>query len=382
MKRNFIFVTLTMLWLTMLIMSNCAHAQSNVPFDAWVSSREDVFLKASFDNRYTSIALLRYGDTVKVVECRPDCDSQNSWVRLEPFGVLRRSNLETLPMTREAFFLSGSPSQFMWGKIKRDTVSREQPNNDSQIVDHYSRGNELILRRNRELFYQGYVERPDGSFISTDYVEIFEPSEFHGWENPPTIFAFAIRDFDLNRQAYYRYDTFSVEMIEGNDIITSTGLFLPRDKVRIGYQHPRPSSIPTAARRWVHIDLEQQVLTAYEDDNLVYGTLVSTGRRRGSTHRGTFQVRRKINYTQMRGRGYSVEGVPWVQYLTEANEHVALHVSFWRDDFGYVRSHGCINLSPFDGKWLFDFNKATIPLGWRSIHPIELNLESLWVVIE
>lgn len=381
MKRNYVFVVLIILFVITFFIGKI-RAQDAVLFDAWISSTEDVFLKSSFDNRYLSIALLRRGDVVKVIECRPDCDSPDSWVRLYPFGVLRRSNLSLFPMTREAAFLAGSPSQFMWGKIKRDTNSRTQPNMNSDIVDRFTRGSEIILRRNRELFYQGFVERPDGSFIVVGDVEIFEPSEFHGWENPPDIFAFAIRDFDLNHNSYYRYDTFDIPLIERGDIVTATGLSLPRDKVRLGFRHERHPNIPVGAS-WVHVDLDEQVLTAYRGDDLVFGTLVSTGRRRGTTHKGIFRVRRKISYTQMSGRGYSVEGVPWVQYFTDANEHVAFHGAFWHDGFGHVRSHGCVNLSIADAYWIYNFNPVQVPQGWRSVHPIALNREdNLWVWIE
>jgi hypothetical protein len=187
-----------------------------------------------------------------------------------------------------------------------------------------------------------------------------------------------------NHVELQRYERFPLVSFTSTTAVIDGGT-IPRRDVRVGHWHLRPTQIPSSAR-WVHVDLNEQVLTAYEGDDLVFATLVSTGRKRNSTHTGIFQVRRKITYTQMvggSGRGrYSVEGVPFVQYLTESNEDVALHGAWWHNNFGNKKSHGCINLSPADALFMFNFNPAQIPQGWRSIHPIILNVPQMWVVIE
>jgi lipoprotein-anchoring transpeptidase ErfK/SrfK len=33
----------------------------------------------------------------------------------------------------------------------------------------------------------------------------------------------------------------------------------------------------------------------------------------------------------------------------------AIHGSYWRTFFGYPQSHGCINLSPGDSNWVFQW---------------------------
>ena len=45
-----------------------------------------------------------------------------------------------------------------------------------------------------------------------------------------------------------------------------------------------------------------------------------------------------------------MEDVPYVQFFDKA---IALHGVFWHDDFGHVRSHGCVNLAPRDAARLF-----------------------------
>ena len=41
------------------------------------------------------------------------------------------------------------------------------------------------------------------------------------------------------------------------------------------------------------------------------------------------------------------------------HEDYALHGAYWHDGFGYKHSHGCVNLSPKDAKWLFIWSTPT-----------------------
>jgi hypothetical protein len=36
-----------------------------------------------------------------------------------------------------------------------------------------------------------------------------------------------------------------------------------------------------------------------------------------------------------------------------------------------VKSHGCVNLSPLDARWLFDFTGPRLPPGWVAAYPTE-----------
>ena len=58
--------------------------------------------------------------------------------------------------------------------------------------------------------------------------------------------------------------------------------------------------------------------------------------------------------------GFDLPGVPWVQYITESG--VSLHGTFWHNDFGRPRSHGCINLSVAAAKWLYRWTSPAVPI--------------------
>jgi lipoprotein-anchoring transpeptidase ErfK/SrfK len=41
-----------------------------------------------------------------------------------------------------------------------------------------------------------------------------------------------------------------------------------------------------------------------------------------------------------------------------------LHAAYWHDAFGEPRSGGCVNLSPIDARWLFEWSEPQVPQGW------------------
>jgi hypothetical protein len=136
----------------------------------------------------------------------------------------------------------------------------------------------------------------------------------------------------------------------------------------------RPASV-SDGERWLDLDVSEQVLVAYEGDRPVFATLVSSGRLGPSraTPLGEHRIWVKLAYSDMDDleredveTNYSIESVPWVQFFDGSN---GLHAAFWHDAFGERRSHGCVNLSPWDARFLFDFTGPPLPPGWSAILP-------------
>jgi len=128
--------------------------------------------------------------------------------------------------------------------------------------------------------------------------------------------------------------------------------------------------------RWIDVDVDQQVLVAYEGATPLFATLVSTGRdtKQSATPLGVFQIWVKLEYSDMNDiertdvdKNYSIQDVPWVQFFKGS---YGFHAAFWHDDFGRRRSHGCINLSPMDARYLFQFTQPILPPGWNAILPM------------
>lgn len=148
------------------------------------------------------------------------------------------------------------------------------------------------------------------------------------------------------------------------------GLLMPAYAVGQSYKLRRPPGVG-ADERWIHVDLSEQVLVAYQGDVPVFTTLVSTGKEPGMTPVGVHRLQSKHVATSMRDQpieedAYSIEDVPWTQYF---HNSVALHGAFWHGGFGLVRSHGCVNLSPADARWLFGFTTPQLPDGWHAASP-------------
>ena len=57
--------------------------------------------------------------------------------------------------------------------------------------------------------------------------------------------------------------------------------------------------------------------------------------------------------------------------LLAPEKGLALHTAYWHDQFGTRRSHGCVNLSPKDARWLYGFTSPAVPDGWVAVHPTD-----------
>ena len=120
----------------------------------------------------------------------------------------------------------------------------------------------------------------------------------------------------------------------------------------------RPASI-RANERWVGVNLGQQTAVAYEGDTPVYAAMVATGLPATPTVQGVFRTWQRLTSGKMSGGSaatggyYYLEGVTWTCYFYSG---YALHTAYWHDAFGRPRSHGCVNLSPYDAWWIFQWS--------------------------
>ncbi len=148
-------------------------------------------------------------------------------------------------------------------------------------------------------------------------------------------------------------------------IVTPRGR-LPRAAVRLAELAERPDGVGTRDQ-WVHIDLDRQVLVAYEGETPILATLVSSGKEGYEPPRGLFRIEKKYTTKKMQGAdpidgSYDIDQVPYTMYYWGS---LALHGAYWHDDFGTVRSHGCTNLPPHDARWLFRWASPALEGDWH-----------------
>jgi lipoprotein-anchoring transpeptidase ErfK/SrfK len=121
---------------------------------------------------------------------------------------------------------------------------------------------------------------------------------------------------------------------------------------------------PGVPDKLVTVDLEKQLVTAYEGDRPVYATRTSTGYFEGTTPKGEFRVERKRpsrHMTPFDGNGLDLPGVPWVCFISWTG--VALHGTYWHNNYGTPESRGCINLTPEASLWFYRWTDPIVPPG-------------------
>jgi hypothetical protein len=128
---------------------------------------------------------------------------------------------------------------------------------------------------------------------------------------------------------------------------------------------PLSPQVPDSEKH-IEIYLDRQLLLAFEWNVLVYAARVATGRKNYESPTGWFHTFHKRPTYHMFGGAdefsiFDLPGVPWDSYITDSG--VALHGTYWHNDFGTQHSHGCINMALQDAKWIYRWTLPTVPPG-------------------
>ncbi len=222
--------------------------------------------------------------------------------------------------------------------------------------------------------YGGWMTANDISRIGTP--SLFQgltfshtPDQPFGWISFPieTKRSPGFSSDDYTGREVYRYQEvqiYATEIVEGIEwYMIGPDEWIPekRDWQRIiGRVIPNP--VPPAGvdnGRWIEVNLKDQTVAVYDQNQMVFATLIASGIEPFWTKPGVFQIYQKYDSTPMRGSfeadrsdAYYLEDVPWTMYYDKAR---ALHGAYWHNGFGTPRSHGCVNMSVGDARWLYDW---------------------------
>lgn len=122
----------------------------------------------------------------------------------------------------------------------------------------------------------------------------------------------------------------------------------------------------------VNVEEKYQTMSCYEGNSEVYFCRIAGGRRankagqpteHSATPTGTHNIWRKQISTHMSGgstgAGYDLPGIGWTVLFT--GNGVAIHSTFWHNNFGgELMSHGCVNATPEDAKWVFRWTNPPV----------------------
>ena len=118
--------------------------------------------------------------------------------------------------------------------------------------------------------------------------------------------------------------------------------------------------------KWISVDLDHQRTFAWEGDQLIKSFYISSGKARTPTVTGVFRIWGKIAAQRMEGGSraagdyYNLPNVQWVQYFYQ---DYSFHGTYWHNNFGTPMSHGCVNMTNADAKWLYEWASPTITEG-------------------
>ena len=130
---------------------------------------------------------------------------------------------------------------------------------------------------------------------------------------------------------------------------------------------------PDVEEKRVVIDVTYQSMACYEGNREVFFTRISSGAKfdaqgnavdKWSTPVGPHHIWRKLMSVHMSGGttggGYDLPGIGWTTLFS--GDGVAIHSTFWHNNFGVPMSHGCVNARPEDAKWVFRWTNPVTPI--------------------
>lgn len=209
-----------------------------------------------------------------------------------------------------------------------------EPENGAEEV---SRSTGIVFTFNDEVINQAIVT---GVFAAEPFVPgslswpatnklVFTPSEPWDFETPVT-----------------------VRLLSGtNSLRGKSGSFIEGDVA---------SSFTTGIYKRIDVNLSEQRLTLLEGGTPVFTCLVSSGKSGYSTPTGNYRIYSK-NWVAPMGSAegaaepYYISDVPFVMWF---NGSYSIHGAYWHNEFGNVRSHGCVNVPVDAAEQIF---------GWASV---------------
>ena len=158
-----------------------------------------------------------------------------------------------------------------------------------------------------------------------------------------------------------------------DELPPTASYWLPAQDVRIIPRADMAPIKPFVGDKRIEVDLAKQQVTCFENGEMVHSTRCATGAAFTledgsvadfSTPRGQNHVLLKQTSRHMVGEDedardyFDLPGVPWDTFFDL--EGRAIHGTYWHNDYGRPRSHGCVNVSIDSAHWIY---RWTHPIG-------------------
>ncbi len=117
------------------------------------------------------------------------------------------------------------------------------------------------------------------------------------------------------------------------------------------------------------IDVVKQEMTCFEGETPIFSARTATGFGSNRTPRGEYEVLRKSHTSYMIGGVgsdyYNLPGVSFPTYFTRSA--IAVHGTYWHNDYGRPRSHGCVNVLNDAAQFVFRWTTPAVPYDQHQI---------------
>jgi hypothetical protein len=388
-----------------LACAGVALAQGMAPLPGWVRSaipkRDQLAVHAAPDPRSRRRGALLRSARVPVLARLPGAGDCPAFVQIgaEAYACERDVDASSEPPAAAPAIASGSDLPYEYLQVVREGTRGYAAPADFFTDDYttaFGAGFSLAVATRVRHQNVPFVRTRAGHYVRERDLRSVRPSDFAGvqlaagalsrlgWVMQPGAPLFDEHTGELVRRAG-RLERVAIDRERGDRLVLEGGLVIDAAAVRRPVLQAPPPEI-ARAERWLDVDLDRQLLVAYEGALPRFATLISSGKERAGTRtpRGAFRIWVKLQSSDMRDheayeleRSYALEQVPWVQYFQQG---YGLHAAFWHDRFGEPYSRGCINLSPRDARTLFEFTQPALPPGWFAVRPAPSEPGTLVVV--
>lgn len=121
---------------------------------------------------------------------------------------------------------------------------------------------------------------------------------------------------------------------------------------------------PEVENKRIDINIARQTMSCFENEREVHFSRISTGRLGEETPLGLyFQIFWKLVSVHMSagsaGAGYDLTGVGWPTFFAAGG--IAIHSTFWHNNYGEPTSAGCVNARPEDAKFVSRWTSPIVP---------------------
>lgn len=363
---------------------------------ATVRTRAPVLDAAERGKRIATVARGTRVTWRRIIASRDAC---KAWLELEPRGWMCAKDLMPTAADGTTSSSAAAPAAPRWADVRKDgadTFDSVEDIRTGTIAKHVDDKTYVVVKgKTKPVKVDGvtYVKTDQG-WIASKNLSWYSPSTYAGIDvTPQTSFSigWAVAKKPGAKIAVRSAADASapkVRELAPRDLVTIAEL--SGEMARIGpdewveaieLRKPARVSRPEGVgetERWLDVDLDQQTLVAYEGDNAVFVTVISSGRVFWETPTGIYRITGKEEKSRMQyqgnpdaapddERGKEAWNVADVPFSMRFRKNYALHGTYWHEGFGRARSHGCVNLSTTDAKRLFDWVSPTAPAGWSNV---------------